>query len=200
MADQIQRSPTSCRHVRHVPRHPGSVLTVSLPPTARLPSCYGLITSVNPAHRWLAPLLVVTRRRWGSSGPELGSLSGGQWKRTDGVGRRSRLAAAQIPAARLEIAPQMWYDLRPSNSWRVDAGPTVDYDLCCGDGDRCAHCAFAYCQQRHTCPGRGNRKKCHSEDAAHRLPDGKKCRWSEDKIEQEILRREAEARVPSMTE
>ncbi|KAJ7204383.1 hypothetical protein GGX14DRAFT_646836 [Mycena pura] len=66
-------------------------------------------------------------------------------------------------------------------------------------GDRCARCAFAYCQQRHTCPGRGNRKKCHSEDAAHSLPNGKKCRWSEDKIEREILRREAEAHVPSMT-
>ena len=66
-------------------------------------------------------------------------------------------------------------------------------------GDRCARCAFAYCQQRHTCPGQGNRKKCHSEDAAHSLADGKKCRWSEDKIEREILRRETEARVPSMT-
>ncbi|KAJ7215023.1 hypothetical protein GGX14DRAFT_696572 [Mycena pura] len=66
-------------------------------------------------------------------------------------------------------------------------------------GDRCARCAFAYCRQRHTCPGRGNRTKCHSEDAAHQLSDRKKCRWSEEKIEREIARREAERHEPSVT-
>nr|GAT42352.1 predicted protein [Mycena chlorophos] len=64
---------------------------------------------------------------------------------------------------------------------------------------RCARCAFAYCPRRHDCPGRGNRKNCHSDDTAHSIPDNKKCRWSEAKIEAEIKRRVEAASAGSGT-